>query len=45
MKHKSGYTISTRDFGDKLTSDLNSPTYLALKNKIMSLSKFLHTSW
>ena len=45
MKHKSGHTISTRDFNDKLTSDLNSPSYLALRNKVMSSSKCFHTSW
>ena len=37
MKHKSGNKISTRDFSNKLTSDLNSPSYLASKNKVVSL--------
>ena len=39
MRHKSGHTISTRDFSDKLTSDLNSPSYLAVKNKVMFLKQ------
>jgi hypothetical protein len=45
MKHKSGHKLSTRDFSDKLMLDLDSPPYLAPKNKVVSLNKFLHTPW
>jgi hypothetical protein len=43
MKHKSGHKFSTRDFSDKLMLDLDSPPYLAPKNKVVSLNKFLRT--
>ena len=45
MKHKSGHKFSTKDFCNKLTSDLNSPIHLASKNKVVSLNKFVHTPW
>ena len=38
MKHKSGHIISTKDFSNKLTSHLNSPSYLALKTRWSSLT-------
>ena len=34
MKHKSGHKISTKDFSNKKMLDLNSPLYLAPKNKV-----------
>ena len=42
-KHKNGHRFSTRDFSNKMTSDLNSLSYLAPKNKVVFSNKFLHT--
>ena len=49
MKHKSGHTISTRDFSDKLTSDLISQSYLPSQFQVDFLSctcyKLLEYKW
>ena len=43
-KHKSD-KILTRDFRNKLASDLNFSLYVAPKSKVRSLNHSLHTPW